>query len=245
MRLLVSVRSAAEAAAAVAGGADIIDAKEPARGSLGPVEPAALDAIANAVPHGMALSVALGDLQHPADVPAALALLGGVPSRPTELFVKVGLGGVRERPVAEAILATVVERAGARPCRPAVVAVAYADHQLAGALPRDVVARLAADAGAQGVLLDTWEKDGRHLFDRVDRGEVQLWLETSRRRGLMTALAGSLSAEGVRVAARLGADVVGVRGAACEGGRCGVVMAGRVRQLAAAIQDRASATATA
>ena len=32
MRLLVSVRSAAEAAAAVAGGADIVDAKEPDRG---------------------------------------------------------------------------------------------------------------------------------------------------------------------------------------------------------------------
>ena len=35
MRLLVSVRSAAEVAAAVAGGADIIDAKEPTAGSLG------------------------------------------------------------------------------------------------------------------------------------------------------------------------------------------------------------------
>ena len=37
MRLLVSVRSAEEAAAAVMGGADIVDAKEPALGSLGPV----------------------------------------------------------------------------------------------------------------------------------------------------------------------------------------------------------------
>ena len=35
MRLLVSVRSAEEVSAALAGGADIIDAKEPERGSLG------------------------------------------------------------------------------------------------------------------------------------------------------------------------------------------------------------------
>ena len=42
MRLLVSVRSADEVAAAMAGGADIIDAKEPARGSLGAVDAATL-----------------------------------------------------------------------------------------------------------------------------------------------------------------------------------------------------------
>ena len=39
MRLLVSVRSAAEVRPALAGGADIIDAKEPSLGSLGRGEP--------------------------------------------------------------------------------------------------------------------------------------------------------------------------------------------------------------
>ena len=47
MRLLVSVRSAAEVAAALAGGADIIDAKEPSRGGLGAVDPEDLEAIAD------------------------------------------------------------------------------------------------------------------------------------------------------------------------------------------------------
>ena len=42
MQLLVSVRSAAEVEAPLGGGADIIDAKEPDRGSLGPVPPATL-----------------------------------------------------------------------------------------------------------------------------------------------------------------------------------------------------------
>ena len=48
MRLLVSVRAAAEVAPALAGGADIIDAKEPARGSLGAVSPTRLREIAAA-----------------------------------------------------------------------------------------------------------------------------------------------------------------------------------------------------
>ena len=45
MRLLVSVRDAVEADAAVDGGAEIVDAKEPAAGSLGAVAPAVLAAI--------------------------------------------------------------------------------------------------------------------------------------------------------------------------------------------------------
>ena len=49
MRLLVSVADAAEARAALAGGADIIDAKEPRHGALGAVAPDVLRAIRNAV----------------------------------------------------------------------------------------------------------------------------------------------------------------------------------------------------
>ncbi len=39
-RLLVSVRSAAEAEIALSAGADLIDVKEPSRGSLGAADPA-------------------------------------------------------------------------------------------------------------------------------------------------------------------------------------------------------------
>ena len=53
-RLLVSVRSAAEARTALAGGADVIDVKEPAHGSLGrastEVIREVIDAVAGCVP---------------------------------------------------------------------------------------------------------------------------------------------------------------------------------------------------
>ena len=49
MRLLVSVRSEEEARAALAGGADIIDAKEPSRGALGAVEIGVLREIVSVV----------------------------------------------------------------------------------------------------------------------------------------------------------------------------------------------------
>ncbi|MGH7511577.1 MAG: (5-formylfuran-3-yl)methyl phosphate synthase [Gemmatimonadales bacterium] len=237
MRLLVSVRSAAEAVAAVTGGADIVDAKEPTLGSLGPVEPAVLRAIAEALPGGVPLSVALGDLHDPAAARGALAPLDEATfrpaGRPAMLYVKVGLAGVHDPALARAVVGAVVEASGLAPLRPAVVAVAYADHERAGALSRDVVAHLAADAGADGVLLDTWGKDGRDLFAWAAPADIQRWLDTARRLGLLTALAGSLSADGVRAAGLLGPHVVGVRGAACEGGRSGLVSPARVRQLAA------------
>ena len=83
MRLLVSVRAAAEVAPALAGGAAIVDAKEPARGSLGAVRPEVLRQIASLVPATVPLSVALGDFT--TDEPArdavreSLAVLQGFP----------------------------------------------------------------------------------------------------------------------------------------------------------------------
>src|SRR5216110_1714211 len=61
MRLLVSVADAAEARAALGGGADIIDAKEPRHGALGAVAPEVLRTIRDAVGSRRPVSVALGD----------------------------------------------------------------------------------------------------------------------------------------------------------------------------------------
>jgi hypothetical protein len=136
---------------------------------------------------------------------------------------------------ARSLLAAAVAAASVAPLQPAVVAVACADHEPARGLPPDVIAGLAADVGARGVLLDTWRKDAGDVFSWMAPSEIESWLVQSRRRGLLTALAGSLSADGVRRAAALPADVVGVRGAACVGGRSGPVEAARVRTLAAAL----------
>src|SRR5262245_51567751 len=61
MQLLVSVSSAEEVRAAIDGGADIIDAKDPALGPLGAVSPDALRRIHAATEGTLTLSAALGD----------------------------------------------------------------------------------------------------------------------------------------------------------------------------------------
>src|SRR5262249_54305435 len=62
-RLLVSVRSAAEAIAAVEGGADLIDIKEPSHGSLGRADDAAVTAVLQAVGGRKPVSAAFGELR--------------------------------------------------------------------------------------------------------------------------------------------------------------------------------------
>ena len=60
--LLVSVRNAAEATEALAGGASIIDVKEPSRGPLGRADADVTAAIAEAVAGRAPLTVACGEL---------------------------------------------------------------------------------------------------------------------------------------------------------------------------------------
>jgi uncharacterized protein (UPF0264 family) len=223
MRLLVSVRDAREAQAAVRGGAAIVDAKEPRRGALGPVSARALAAIRAAVPSGIPVSAALGDAAAERAVPRGAA------------YVKVGLRDVGGARRARSLVHRVAQRAieaGAE-----LVLVAYADASRAGSLPPLAVPDIAATAGARGVLLDTRFKDRGGLFDLLDVARVAQWLAAARVVGLFTALAGSLSEPGLRTALALGADIVGVRGAACDGGRTGRVSVARVAALSALVAD--------
>jgi uncharacterized protein (UPF0264 family) len=230
MRLLVSVRNAEEARAALAGGAEIIDAKEPSLGALGPVELEELRAIIEAVGRMRPVSAALGDS---GDV-NALALAARAAAEAGAMFVKVGFADVREIGAVRERLARVMDGAllPTSPC--AVVAVAYADwDEVGGAAPSTVLAAAAAE-GAMGVLLDTVRKDGAGLFRCLGRAALGSLVREARARSLMVALAGRITVEDMAFAYEAGAEIVGVRGAACEHGREGRVRESRVRELVTA-----------
>jgi (5-formylfuran-3-yl)methyl phosphate synthase len=230
MQLLVSVRSAEEVGSALAGGADIIDAKEPSRGSLGPVEPSVLREIGASVPPSVPLSVALGDFEDGAGAAEAIGALD-LTARPAGVFVKLGLAGGSTSGAGATLFRAAVKAARTAPCGPRVVVVAYAD-QLAGVrlAPGEMV-RLAAQVGAHGVLLDTLGKDGRDLFTFMAFREVKAWVGSVRAAGLMAAVAGSLRVESLGSIREIGPGVVGVRGAACAGGRSGTIDVEKVRAL--------------
>src|SRR5205823_2135975 len=88
MRLLVSVRGPVEACAALAGGADVIDAKDPACGALGAVSAERLAAIRRTVGAARPVSAALGDARDEGTVAAAAAAAAGA------ALGEPGFGGV-------------------------------------------------------------------------------------------------------------------------------------------------------
>lgn len=227
MPLLVSVRSEEEVAAALAGGADIIDAKEPARGSLGAVEPAVLRAIAARTPASVPLSVALGDCTSAEEVRAAVDATR-MPARRAAVYLKLGFAGVQTVERITALVAAAVAAAGERGRR--IVAVAYADHGPAATPAPEHVLRAAIAAGAGGLLVDTWRKDGSGLLGHLALERLAALAGSTRGAGLFLAAAGSLDRADIPVVAAV-ADVVGVRGAACRGGRSGAVDAGLVAEL--------------
>src|SRR5688572_10247306 len=93
--LLVSVRSAEEAKAALAGGADVIDIKEPDRGPLGPADPRTMAEIVRVVADRAPVSAAAGELLDVAER-SALRTIESIPAGIS--LCKIGLRGCGERP---------------------------------------------------------------------------------------------------------------------------------------------------
>jgi uncharacterized protein (UPF0264 family) len=229
MPLLVSVRSAEEVAAALAGGADIIDAKEPARGSLGAVDPEVLQAIAACTPPSVPLSVALGDCATEEELRCAVSA-ARFPERSGPVYLKLGFAGTASAERVVSLLRTAVEAAAAIMPAPAIVGVAYADHRAAGTRSPEDLLRATAAAGASGLLVDTSRKNGRGLLDHIPLERLSALARRARAAGLLFAVAGGLDPAAISRVAPI-ADVVGVRGAACQGGRTGTVSAERVAEL--------------
>ncbi len=228
MRLLVSVAHAADAAAALAGGADLIDAKDPTGGALAAVAPGEFAAICAAVAGARPVTAALGNAAEEDAVERAARAFGQAGAR----FVKIGFAGITSGEHVGILTKAAVRgaRAGG-PGHCGVVAVAFADADRAAGLAPFALVAAAARAGAEGLLLDTANKSGPGLRDLMEAAALAAFVSSVREAGLFVALAGQLSAADLPFIRDAGADIAGVRGAACEGGRGGQVSAERVRQL--------------
>lgn len=222
----------AEALDALAGGADIVDVKNPAEGSLGAASPAVLGRVRAQVSPPAEVSAALGDAPH---LPGTLAFAAFGAVACGADYVKVGLLGSRRAREALALLVAVQRAAHDADPRARVVAVGYADAARVGALPPALLPAIARDAGIYGVMLDTAVKDGTSALDALGDAAVADFITAAKDAGLVAGLAGALRPEHFPRVRLLGADIVGVRGAACEGGRTGAVHAERVRALRAAL----------
>jgi hypothetical protein len=208
---LISVVDAAEAAAAAAGGAEIIDVKDPSTGSLGRAPESWVRAIRSATPSHLPVSAALGDGPFGAGAAGAARALAETGTS----YVKVGLRDTSAEAARDVLGAMRREMpAGVR-----LIAVGFADARIARCPDPGVLPELAAAAGADGCLIDTALKDGRGLLDWLDIGPLTAFVGDCRARGLLAGLAGSLRSVDLPRIAAIRPDIVGVRGAACDGDR--------------------------
>ena len=214
--LLVSVRTAEEAAVVAAAGVRWVDVKEPRRGPLGRADEATWHAVAGVLPADAQLTLALGEAGDP--VPDYIA----IPERTT--LVKLGPHGCPLEAVPGVRAAW--EAAAGRPLPWA--GVVYVDDAV------DLADRVAfhESIGDRFLLFDTGDKSGRSAIELID---------TLPPTTATTCLAGRLTTDDLPQAVAL-ADIVGVRSAVTRGPRDGAIDPDRLMQCVDAVSGRAATT---
>jgi uncharacterized protein (UPF0264 family) len=225
VRVLVSVRSVAEALVAARAGVDFIDLKEPRAGALGALPVQAVreivDMLRTSAPH-IPISATVGDLElgHRSASPSAgaleqaLTVARAIAACGVDL-VKIGVpGGKATRDVAlhwlDAMSAAIHHQTIRAPVLPVVLADAGID---------TAVLQAACHGPFAGIMLDTAEKRSGSLFDCMTASDLQDFITTARRAGRMAGLAGALRMQHMGQLRTLAPDFAGFRSAVCAGDR--------------------------
>lgn len=224
---LASVATLDEMESARAGGADIVDLKDPARGALGAWD---IKALQDAVtlwwswgePKPM-LSATIGD--RPMEPEALVAAAERVASKGVPM-VKLGIFPGGDPLACFQALTPLSERTR-------LIAVFFADAEPDFDMLPDI-----AGCGFAGVMIDTADKAGGGLRRRIDDSAAGEFVRRARALGLMTGLAGSLKLEDVGPLAALQPDYLGFRGALCSGVRTGRMSEQAVARIRSALNAR-------
>lgn len=214
MKLLISPIDIDEAKDAEAGGADIIDVKNPKEGSLGANFPWVISAVKKVV--SKPLSATIGDFGFKPGT-ASLSALGAAVAGAD--FIKIGLFDIRTKEQALILLQSVKKAVEDYDSSKKVVAAAYADFERLKTLPPFDLPDVGQKAGIDIVMIDTGIKDGRGLFDFMSEEQAAEFTSSAKKAGLGTALAGSLGWEDIKTIQRISPDIVGIRGLVCGGDR--------------------------
>jgi (5-formylfuran-3-yl)methyl phosphate synthase len=216
-RLLVSVRNLSEARAAVEGGCDLLDVKEPARGPLGMAD---LDVIAEIATFAASTATAGDTILASAALGEIEEWLHSSPSTrlPAEVaYAKLGPANLETRSRwLDGWRRTRESFDSLNPSRVRWIAVAYADWHSARSLAPHCILEAAIEARCDGFLLDTHRKDGGSSIDVLGRREITRLATEAHQAELIFALAGSLRAAHLPALVGIRPHVIAVRGAACE-----------------------------
>jgi hypothetical protein len=215
VKVLISPSDEKEAVEAIAGGADIIDVKNPREGALGANFPWVIKRIREIAPPHVEVSCTLGDVPN---LPGAMSLAAVGAATTGVDYVKAGLYGLKTKDDAVYLMKNIGRAIRDFDSSIKVAATGYADAARIGSVNPLLVPEIAYEAEVDIAMVDTAVKDDKNLFSFLTAKQLASFVEKAHVYGLEVALAGSLRKEHLPMVYSLGAEVVGLRGAACTYG---------------------------
>lgn len=224
-RMLASVANMTEAEIALAGGADIIDFKDPATGALGAVRLELMRAMVASIGDRRETSAVCGDLPMQPEIlreTAKAVAATGVD------YVKLGFFPSEQM---EECVKALAEIAG----QTKLIIVLFADLD-----PDFSIIPLLARYGFHGVMVDTADKAKGGLRAHFTPARIQKFVDLARENDLAVGLSGSLGAADIAPLLEFAPDFMGFRGALCGGkGRVAALDDGATRKIRALIPGMA------
>jgi len=229
-RMLASVNSPGEAEIAIAGGADIIDLKDPTRGALGAVTLDVISATVKSVGKRRLVSAVAGDLPMDPDLIAATVREIGATGVD---YVKLGIFPGGDAPACIGALAQLATRVK-------LIAVFFAD-----TAPDFALLPLLKRNGFAGAMIDTQNKSAGPLLNHIDMPSLLGFVENCHAAGMIAGLAGSLETPDIPRLLVLAPDLLGFRGALCgPGGRTAALDLARTQAVRGLIPPEAAEPGT-
>ena len=218
VKLLVSPKTLEEAKVVVKHeGVDFIDCKNPSEGSLGANFPWIIKQMKDLIQFNVSqlLSATIGDFPNlPGS--ASLAALGAAVAGAD--IIKIGLKGPTTENECIFLMNKVVKAVKDYNKNIKIVAAGYADKIRMESSPDFLsLPVIAAKSGADIVMLDTYIKDGKGLFDFLNIEQLKLFKDKAKEFNLEVALAGNLRKDSLPKIKEIWPDIIGVRSLVCEG----------------------------
>ena len=218
IRLLISPKSLEEAKVVVRQkDINYIDCKNPIEGSLGANFPWIIKKMKSLIPPNSSqlLSATIGDFPNlPGS--ASLAALGAAVSGAD--IIKIGLKESTTEDDCIYLMKNVVKAVKTYNENIKIVVAGYADRIRMNTSPDFLLLpNIAAKSGADIVMLDTFIKDEKGLFDFLSLDQLKLFKKKAKKNNLEVALAGHLMIDSLPMIKEIMPDIIGVRSLVCEG----------------------------
>lgn len=212
-KLLISVRGKNEAIEAVKGGAHIIDVEYPGS-ALGTQYPLNIYAVREIVPLERLVATNIGEKQFIWSTASQAAV--GVAFAGADI-IKVGLAELNPKNAFKVIKRVVHHVKYWFPWKIIIPAFFAEKNMRKYVEPTNQSHEIALKAGAQGVLIDTFDKTrGKNLLDYYSLEEINTFVNNCHAVKLKAWIAGSITKNQMNDLWKTKVDVICVRGAACE-----------------------------